>query len=84
MFGAITTALQLAATFFASKGGRTDHCGNVSSQRMCLRLQVLQPFRLLVWLRREGPAPWFAISKGGMLYVKMQDKKRPRSDRSDE
>lgn len=35
----------------------TYHCGKVSSQRMCLRLQVRQPFRDLVWLLRGGPAP---------------------------
>jgi hypothetical protein len=28
---------------------------------MCLRLQVLQPLRLFVWLLREGPVPWPAI-----------------------
>lgn len=37
------------------------HCGNVSSQRICRLLHVLQPFRDLVWLRLEGPPPGPAI-----------------------
>jgi len=31
----------------------THHCGVVSSQRMCLFLQVLQPFLDFVWLLRN-------------------------------
>lgn len=37
------------------------HCGNVSSQRMCLRLHVSHPLRDLVWLLRGGPPPGPAI-----------------------
>ena len=39
----------------------THHWGKVSSQRICRRLQVLQPLRDFVWLRREGPPPGPAI-----------------------
>lgn len=39
----------------------TYHCGNVSSQRMCLFLHVLHPLRDFVWLRLEGPPPGPAI-----------------------
>lgn len=42
---------------------RTYHCGNVSSQRICRLLQVLHPFRDLVWLRLEGPPPGPAIEE---------------------
>jgi len=45
--------------------GETYHCGNVSSQRICLFLHVLQPFRDLVWLRLEGPPPGPAIETVG-------------------
>ncbi len=37
------------------------HCGNVSSQRMCLFLQVLQPLRDFVWLFLGRPPPGPAI-----------------------
>ena len=37
------------------------HCGNVSSQRMCRRLQVLHPLRDLVCDLRGGPPPGPAI-----------------------
>jgi hypothetical protein len=33
------------------------HCGNVSSHRICLFLQVLQPLRDFVWLFLGGPPP---------------------------
>ena len=54
VFGAIVTVNVLTIVTLRSRLG-TCHCGNVSSQRMCLLLQILQPFRDLVWLRLEGP-----------------------------
>jgi hypothetical protein len=42
----------------------TYHCGKFSSHRICLRLQVLQPFLDLVWLLRGGPPPGPAIIRG--------------------
>ena len=47
----------------------TYHWGKVSSQRMCLFLQVLHPFRLLVWLRLEGPPPGPAIAMKRLVGV---------------
>jgi hypothetical protein len=37
--------------------GEAYHCGNVSSHRICLFLQVLQPLRDFVWLFLGGPPP---------------------------
>lgn len=42
----------------------TYHCGKFSSHRICLRLQVLQPFLDFVWLLRGGPPPGPAIIRG--------------------
>src|SRR5690606_23095405 len=52
------------------------HCGWVSSQRICLRLQVAQPVRDLVWLFLGGPPPaiveikFYAIGMSGRLDMK--------------
>lgn len=65
MFGAIAARGVFVRSALLIGGGvvvgTTYHCGKVSSQRMCLRLQVLQPFRDLVWLLRGGPPPGPAI-----------------------
>jgi hypothetical protein len=64
MFGAIATIMWLDRRASSCRVG-AHHCGNVSSQRMCLFLHVLHPFRDLVWLRLEGPPPGPAISVKG-------------------
>jgi len=63
MFGAVAAG-PLLVRGPEDRAVGTYHCGNVSSQRMCLLLHVLHPFRDLVWLRLEGPPPGPAISSG--------------------
>lgn len=48
VFRAITTVYLSVREAHTHHLQRTDHCGKVSSQRICLLLQVLQPFRLFV------------------------------------
>ena len=63
---AVSTVLDVSLTGMHNESGRsmlrTHHCGKLSSHRICLLLQVLQPFRDFVWLLRGGPPPGPAIS----------------------
>ena len=60
MFGAIA-AIKVSMCFYVFDWPPTYHCGKVSSHLICRLLQVLQPFRDLVWLFRGGPPPGPAI-----------------------
>jgi hypothetical protein len=57
VLGAISAAKTLSLVWIKCRPVLAYHCGNVSSQRMCRFLQVLQPLRDLVWLFLGGPPP---------------------------
>jgi len=68
MFGAVTTKTepdQIRTPLWEGETGgerkTAYHWGTVSSHRICLLLQVLQPFLDFVWLFRGGPPPGPAI-----------------------